>query len=117
MVPYLHGNPAWSFSRGGGGGGGNNNNNNNTNQQHHRAHYQAKEWMEENCTKNSKVKAPHIGTVEEFSSSKNLNLGCEFSIITFTNDGGYPTWKDISQSLGEEKICNFLFVFLHCVFV
>ena len=110
MVPYVHGNPAWSYSR------GNNNNNNNANQQqHHRAHYQAKEWMEENCTRNSKLKAPHIGSVEEFSSSTSLNLGCEFSIITFTNDGGYPTWKHVSQSFGKKESRNNIFFRSLCV--
>lgn len=100
QVPWLHGNPAWR-------GGSNNSNsdhppwnsNNHHLEQQQRAHVQAKEWMEEQGA----LKAPHIGTVEEFQSATNLNLN-EWSVHTFTVDGGYPTAEDISQYLEDKAI-------------
>ena len=100
MVPYLHGNP-WTCE--------NNNNKQQQQQQHQRAHYQAKEWMEENCNnKNSnngnKSRAPHVGSVEEFASSTHLNIASEYNIFTFTIDGGYPTCMDVSSSLEDDAV-------------
>jgi sRNA-binding protein len=97
MVPYLHGNPAWSFTR-------DNNKQQQQQNQHQRAHYQAKEWMEENCNKNSKSRIPHIGSVEEFASSTNLNIGSEYNIYTFTSDGNYPTANDVSSVLEDKAV-------------
>jgi hypothetical protein len=60
--------------------------------------------MEENCNKNSKSRIPHIGSVEEFASSTNLNIGSEYNIYTFTSDGNYPTANDVSSVLEDKAV-------------
>mmetsp|Transcript_19113 Transcript_19113/g.40291 ORF Transcript_19113/g.40291 Transcript_19113/m.40291 type:complete len:242 (-) Transcript_19113:275-1000(-) len=76
QVPWLHGNPLGESERA-----------------HHRAH----EYME----LKGKYDVPHLGTVEKFMTTLGLK---ERDIFTFTNDGCYPTKRDISEALEDKAV-------------
>mmetsp|Transcript_17909 Transcript_17909/g.27105 ORF Transcript_17909/g.27105 Transcript_17909/m.27105 type:complete len:145 (+) Transcript_17909:84-518(+) len=74
-VPWLHGNPLGESVN-------------------ERAHDKAREVMESR----GKWEKPYLGTVEKFMIDLGLKEG---DIYTFTDDGCYPTTRDISQALGK----------------
>ena len=90
MVPYLHGNP-WIRE----------NVEYQTMDVGTRAHHQAREWMKLKGT--FKGRTPHVGTVENFQTEMKLGYN-DRGVYTFTVDGGYPTWKDVSESLEDGAV-------------
>jgi len=90
MVPYLHGNP-WTRE----------NVEYQTMDDGTRAHHQAGEWMKQKGT--FKGRTPHVGTVEKFQTEMKLGYN-DGGVYTFTADGGYPTWKDVSESLEDGAV-------------
>ena len=90
MVPYLHGNP-WTRE----------NVEYQTMDDGTRAHHQAGEWMKQKGT--FKGRTPHVGTVEKFQTEMKLGYN-DGGVYTFTPDGGYPTWKDVSESLEDGAV-------------
>jgi len=62
-----------------------------------RAHDKAREVMESR----GKWEKPYLGTVEKFMIDLGLKEG---DIYTFTEDGCYPTTRDISQALEDRAV-------------
>mmetsp|Transcript_26454 Transcript_26454/g.55264 ORF Transcript_26454/g.55264 Transcript_26454/m.55264 type:complete len:227 (+) Transcript_26454:223-903(+) len=77
-VPWLHGNPLGESVN-------------------ERAHDKAREVMESR----GKWEKPYLGTVEKFMIDLGLKEG---DIYTFTDDGCYPTTRDISQALEDRAV-------------
>eukprot|EP00584_Thalassiosira_punctigera_P014704 CAMPEP_0172552560 /NCGR_PEP_ID=MMETSP1067-20121228/45836_1 /TAXON_ID=265564 ORGANISM="Thalassiosira punctigera, Strain Tpunct2005C2" /NCGR_SAMPLE_ID=MMETSP1067 /ASSEMBLY_ACC=CAM_ASM_000444 /LENGTH=231 /DNA_ID=CAMNT_0013340563 /DNA_START=175 /DNA_END=870 /DNA_ORIENTATION=- len=75
-VPWLHGNPLGEADR---------------------AHDRARETMESR----GKYEKPFLGTVEKFMVDLGLK---ERDVYTFTDDGCYPTQRDISQALEDRAV-------------